>query len=432
MERERWRSRATFLLSSIGFAIGFGNLWRFPYLVGENGGAVFIAFFLLVVLFIAIPLFSIELALGKATRKDPVGAYRALAPRTPWFINGYLNVLTITFILGYATVICGWVMAYAFKTVMGTFAGMTPDEVAAYFEAFRSRPVEVLAWASLFLAALVAVLVRGLNKGIERANKFLIPALFIILGILLFRALTLDNIRPGLEFYLKPEFSKFTVTGAITAIGQAFFSIGVAMAGGLVFGSYMKKEQKVISNAAIIGFADTAAACLAGLVIFPCVFAFGLDPASGPGLTFITMTNVFNEMPFGRFFGFLFYILFFLAAFTSFIGASEGIVAHIRDEWGASRTRAVYIVLALLSVFAIPSAIWSVVFDKLDLTATYTLIIGGLIMTIFVGWFWPLDKFLEEAGVESRAFRLFWVIDIKFFVPLVIVVLLLNQMGIVG
>ncbi len=430
VNRETWGSRAAFLLSGMGFAIGFGNIWRFPYLVGENGGAVFIAFFLVVVAVIAIPAFAIELALGKATRKDPVGAYKSVAGRTPWFFNGYLNLITILVILGYGSMIAGWIVAYAYKTMTGVFTGMPTPEIATYFETFTQRPLEVLLWMAPYMVLLAVVVGKGLQKGIERANQILIPGLFILLLVLLVRALTLPNIGEGLKFYLMPDFSKFTTEAALVAIGQAFFSIGVAMATGLVYGSYMNQEDDVVPAAVAIGFADTLAAVLAGLVIFPCVFSFGLEPGTGPGLTFVTMSAAFANMSYGRTFGFLFYVLFFAAAFSSFIGAAEGVVAHLKDEWGFSRIKATALVVTVATTIAIASALSGAVFDALDLFSTYTLVIGGLLMTVFVGWFWPFQKFLDEARIGPGVLRTLWIIDIKFVVPLVIVVLLLRQIGV--
>lgn len=432
MSRDSWGSRIAFLFSGIGFAIGFGNIWRFPYLVGLNGGAVFIAFFLFVVVLIAIPAFTIELALGKATRTDPVGAYRKLAPRRPWFANGYLNLATVVLILGYGTVVTGWIVAYGVNMALGQFTSDSIEDTAAYFDGLIARPLEVLAWAVPHLILLAVVVTRGLQRGIEAANKLLIPALFGILVLLLIRAASLPKVGEGLEFYLMPDFSAFNSDAAITAIGQAFFSIGVAMATGLVYGSYMRAEDGVLSSAAAIAIADTVAAFLAGMVIFPFVFSFGLQPDAGVGLTFVTMSAAFSQMPLGRVFGTLFYMLFFFAAFSSLIGAAEGVIAHLRDQWGIPRRRCVVLVMAMTVVLAIPAAVSIRAFNLMDSATGYTLVIGGLVMALFVGWVWPVEKFLDVAGIESTWARRLWSWDIKFVVPSVILLLLASQLGLLG
>jgi|SaaInlStandDraft_4_1057021.scaffolds.fasta_scaffold04348_2 neurotransmitter:Na+ symporter, NSS family len=423
-KRENWTSRISFILSAIGFAAGIGNLWRFPYLVGKYGGGVFLLFYLAIVTIIGIPLLSIEIALGKTTKKDPVGAYKKLAPKKLWFLNGYINILTIVLILGYASIVGGWIVGYFFKSAIGTFSGMAPSEITSYFASFISNPIEVIGWTVAFIAGIAIILLRGLNKGVEKVNKIMLPALFLVLIILIIRSLTLPGITKGLIFYFKPDISKFTLEGALAAIGQAFYSIGVAMTASLVYGSYLNKKEKIVSNAMIIGFADTLVAILAGLIIFPSVAAFGLEAGAGPGLTFITMPNVFNQIAFGNFFGSLFYLLFFLAAFTSFVGGAEGVIAHLRDEWGITRKKGVYITTATMLAIAIPSAISSIVFEKLDFfTNNYLIITGGLIMTIFVGWGWPMENFLKQANIKSKILRILWTFIIKFFAPLVIIII---------
>ena len=432
-QRESWRSRITFLLSSIGFAAGIGNLWRFPYLVGKYGGGIFLLFYLVAVALIGISLLATEISLGRATQKDPVGAYKKLAPQKFWFLNGYLNVFTMVLISGYSSIVGGWIMAYFFKTIAGGFANMAAPEIAESFHSFVADPVEVIIWTAVFIGALTTVLLKGLNRGVETANRLMLPALSVIMLILLARALTLPGLSKGLVFFLKPEMSHFSLEGALAALGQAFFSIGIAMAAGLVYGSYLGKGEKIISNAVIIAFADTLIAIVAGLIIFPSVAAFGLEPGAGPGLTFITMPNVFNQMPLGNIFGALFYLLFFLAAFTSFLGGAEAIVAHLRDEWHMTRTRGVTITAAAMLCIAIPSAFTTTVFSTLDsLVNNYLLIIGALVMTLFAGWVWPINKFFEEAGVRSKTLKVFWGFNIKFLVPAIIVMIWLSQLGILG
>ena len=323
MERERFSSKIGFFLSAIGFAIGIGSLWRFPYLVGRYGGGIFLLFYVLIIFGIAIPLFVLEMALGSASQKNPAGAYRQLGKGKPWTLNGYLNIFAMQLLLGYTMPVAGWVMAYIFKTGLGTFQALSPAEIGDYFGAFIANTPEVIAWSAATVVLVVLIIGRGLNKGLEFANSLCMPALFLILTVLIVRSLTLPGATEGLVYYLKPDFSKFTARAVYDCIGQAFFAIGVGMAAGIVFGSYLKQEQKSLLKQGIhIGSALTLAGFLSGLVIFPAVFSFGLEPAGGPGLTFVTMPNVFNKMPMGTLFGVLFYVLSYLAALSSWLGGA--------------------------------------------------------------------------------------------------------------
>lgn len=433
-ERESWTTRFAFILATLGFSAGIGNLWRFPYLVGKYGGGIFLLFYLLVVFLIAIPLFSIEITLGKATRKDPVGAYKALAPKSHWFLNGYLNIATMVLIAGYASIIVGSIFAYIFKTATGVFSGMSSEQTAIYYGEFISNKYEVIFWTLITIGILIFILRRGLNKGIEVANKIMMPSLFFVLVILIIRALTLPGISEGLKFYLKPDITKFTWEGALAAIGQTFFAIGVAMAAGLVYGSYLPRESKhVVSNAGIIAVSSTLIAFMAGLIIFPSVFAFSLDPAAGPGLTFITMPNVFNQMPAGNLFGTLFYILFFLAALTSFIGAYEAIIAWLRDQYRVPRAKGVWITASGVLGIALISASSTKFFNLADYVANNIfLILGALLMAIFVGWIWRIPNFAKEAGIKSAKAISVWSFLIKYLAPIIIIISWLTQSGIIN
>ncbi|HUU51594.1 MAG TPA: sodium-dependent transporter [Candidatus Heimdallarchaeota archaeon] len=432
-ERESWTNRVGFILATLGFSAGIGNLWRFPYLTGKYGGGIFLIFYILIVFLLAIPLFTIEITLGKATQKDPVGAYKTLKPKSPWFLNGYLNVATMFLIAGYAAPIVGSIFAYIFKTAVGTFSGRSSHEIAEYYASFSANGLEVIIWTLLATAILVIILRRGLNKGVEAANNIMMPALFLIIVILVVRALTLPGASKGLTFYLKPDISKFTWEGALAAIGQAYFAIGVAMCVALVYGSYLPKEsKKVISNSMIVVLSSTAIAFMAGLIIFPSVFAFGLEPSSGIGLSFITMPNVFNEMPAGTVFGTLFYILFFLAALTSFIGAFEGIGAFLRDNFNFSRNKSIMTVGIGVMILASISASSQKFFGIADfISNNIFLILGAIVMAVFVGWVWKMPNFADAAGIKSKKSLLIWTVLVKYFAPLVMLVPWLAQLGVI-
>lgn len=431
MERERFSSKIGFFLSAIGFAIGIGSLWRFPYLVGRYGGGIFLLFYVLIIFGIAIPLFVLEMALGSASQKNPAGAYRQLGKGKPWTLNGYLNIFAMQLLLGYTMPVAGWVMAYIFKTGLGTFQALSPAEIGDYFGTFIANTPEVIAWSAATVVLVVLIIGRGLNKGLEFANSLCMPALFLILTVLIVRSLTLPGATEGLVYYLKPDFSKFTARAVYDCIGQAFFAIGVGMAAGIVFGSYLKQEQKSLLKQGLhIGSALTLAGFLSGLVIFPAVFSFGLEPAGGPGLTFVTMPNVFNKMPMGTLFGVLFYVLFYLAALSSWLGGAEAVVASYMEEFGFSRKKAVYTVGGTMFAIGCVSAYSMDFFETADAVLNNALIAGGLLLTLFVGWSWGMRKFFDEAGIRSSTTQAIFTIIVKYVAPATIIILGLSMHGV--
>lgn len=429
-QRESFSSKIGFFLSAIGFAIGIGSLWRFPYLVGKYGGGLFLLLYVVIIFAIATPLLVLELALGGASGKNPVGAYRELGKGKGWSLNGYLNVFAMQLLLGYTMPVAGWVTGYIFKTGAGVFQTMSPAQIGEYFGAFMGNAPEVIAWSSLTVVLVVLIINRGLNKGLEMANAVCMPALFIILFVLIIRSVTLPGAGEGLAYYLKPDFSKFTFEAVYDCLGQAFFAIGVGMAAGIVFGSYLKQEQKsLVQQGFHIGGALLLAGFLSGLVIFPAVFAFNLEPAGGPGLTFVTMPNVFNQMPMGSFFGVLFYILFYLAALSSWLGGTEAVVAAYMEEFGLSRKTAVYVVGAVMLAIGSIAAYSMDFFEMADNIVNNSLVVGGLVLTVFVGWFWGMDRFFGEAAIQSPAMRTAFTIIVKYVAPAGIIFLGLGMHG---
>ena len=387
-------------------------------------------FYVLIIFGIAVPLLILELALGSASQKSPIGAYRELSGGKVWILNGYLNVFAMQLLLGYTMPVAGWVTAYIFKTAVGTFKDMTPAQVGTYFENFMGSAPEVIAWSAITVILVAVIISRGLNKGLEAANLFCMPALFLILILLIFRSVTLPGSHYGVVYYLKPDFSKFTAKAIYDCLGQAFFAIGVGMSAGIVFGSYLKQEQKNLVRQGIhIGIALTLAGFLCGLVIFPAVFAFGLEPAFGPGLTFITMPNVFNQMPLGSLFGVLFYILFYLAALSSWLGGAEAVAAAYMEEFGFNRRKAVYMVGAITFILGCFSAYSMKFFEIADTILNNSLIIGGLILALFVGWSWSMDKFFKEANVQSSSIKTIFTLIVKYIAPAAIIYLGLSMHG---
>jgi len=431
-ERENWGSRFGFLMAAIGYSMGVGNFWRFPYMAGTNGGGLFLLFYLIVVALITIPMYTIEMALGKASRTEPVGTYKVLKPGTPWYLNGYVSAFINLIMTGYTAPIAGSVIAYLFKTAAGTFRGMSPAEVEAYYTKFSSNPLEVLGWTSILVILLVLVLHRGLNKGIEKITKVLMPILFLVLVVLVIRSVTFPGAKEGILFYLKPDFTKFTWKAVMSAMGQSFFSIGIGLGCALTFGSYMRPQDKIVPNTTLSASVSTLAALLSGFLIFPLVFGFGLKPGAGVGLTFITMPNVFNKMPFGFLFGPLFWLLFFLAAFSAFLGGTEAIVTHLKDRWKVERKKGTFVMAFTVMALAAVASLSTKILALVDYIAVNIFMMGAALVTvIFVGWVWPVSKFLETAEIQKKAGRFYWTFIIKYFAPIVIIIIWLSQFGII-
>lgn len=432
-EKQEFGSRLGMILATVGFAAGVGNLWRFPYLVGTNGGGIFLLFYLVIVLIVGIPLLTAELSIGSAGGRNPVGSYRNLSDNKIWVFNGYLHLLAAVLIAAYTMPVYAWILYYVFNTVMGNLQGLDPAAVGATFDNLVGNHTQLFLWAGINVFFIIMVVRNSLQKGIEKIAKILLPALIVIMVALAIRGLTLPNAMEGIKFYLMPDLSKFTLESAFAALGQAFFSIGIAMAVSMVFASYMNEKDKVkiVENAAIISLADTGIALLAGFMIFPSVFAFGLEPNAGPGLTFVTMPNVFNQMAGGQIWGSLFYLGFYFAAFTSVIAAWEAPISYFMQEHKMTRKKSLFITAVLIIAIAIP-ATWSMaIFDKLDyIQNNFILVFGALFMTLFVGWVWGIDNFCQAARIKNKTLRSVFSILIKYVNPLIIIILILNLFGI--
>lgn len=445
--REVWASKLGMLFATIGFSIGIGNIWRFPFLVGSHGGGAFLVVYLLIVLLIGIPLFTLELGMGRATSRSPVGAYRRLAPGSPWYLMGFLACpITIGLLAAYTAPVMGWFLAYVFKSAQGSFLGLNQEQIAGFFGAFISNPWEAVFWTFLTVGYVVWVVSKGLNSGVERWSKILMPVLFGLLLVLVVRSMTLPGATKGLIFYLKPDLSKLTMTTVLAALGQVFYSIGIGMGAGMVFGGYMNKATSVPGTALTVALADTTVAFVAGLMIFPAVFAFGLEPASGPTLTFITMPNVFNHMPLSTLFGSLFYLLVFIAGVTSSIGAVESLVAWLSDEYGIARRKAALGAGLVVFGIAVPSALsfgplaqttfaGKTFFDLADfLVSNIFLPVGAIGMALFVGWIWGMEHFRKESDEGALGFRVttLWDPIVKYIIPLAVLLIFLAGLGIIG
>ena len=301
--RGQWQTRAGFIAAAAGSAIGLGNIWRFPYITGMYGGGAFVLIYILLLVFIGYPVMNSELLLGRKTTKNPVGAYKALAPGSPWIIVGFMGVAAGFIILSYYSVVAGWAIAYIFKS--GAYMAAEAD-TANIFVSTISSTFGGIFWHTIFMALCIGIVAGGVEQGIEKWAKILMPILLALIIILIIRSVTLPGAGEGLSFYLSPDFSKFSGAGFLAALGQVFFTLSLGMGAMITYGSYLKKDEDLPLNAKYVVGADTLIALLAGLVIFPAVFAFGLEPASGPGLTFITIPAVFTQIGVsGHFFGIL-------------------------------------------------------------------------------------------------------------------------------
>lgn len=427
--KEQFSSIFGFLMVAIGFAVGVGSLWRFPYVCGANGGAVFIFAYLIIILAIGIPLLTAEISMGFSTKETPLGAYKQLAPGKKWYMNGYLHLAAALFIFSYTVPIYAYILNYLYRTIIGFFDGMNSGQITQYFGEFTADYSQLFIFA-IVNWALVALVVRGgLQGGVEKIAKFLLPLLAIIMVVIIIAGLRLEGAVAGVEFLLKPDFSKFTFESLLTALGQAFFAVGIGMLASMVFGSYIgNPKENIGKSASVICTAIIFAGVAAGFMIFPMVFAFGLEPAAGPGLTFITLPNAFNQIAGGRIIGSLFYFGFYIAAFTSAIGILEAVVGTIRDKLNISRNKALALSMSIAVVIGIPSILSSPFFNAIDLvTNNYIIVVGAFILSIFVGWIWGIDNFINATNIKSNFARTWIKICVKFVSPIVILVIFAAQ-----
>ena len=445
---EQWSSRLGFLLASVGFAVGLGNIWRFPYVTGENGGSAFLIIYLACALGIGLPLLISELTIGRRGRSSPSGSIRAVAAESGasarWRAVGSLAVFCVFIILSYYTVLSGWTFDYFLRAARGSFEGVGADESNAMFSGLLNNPGRLLFWNTVVHLTIIFIVRRGVQAGIESAVKILMPALFGALIVMVIYGAVAGDMASTMKFMLEPDFSKVTVRTVMVAIGQAFFSIGIGMAALITFGSYLPKEISIPKSATIVILADTAVALLAGFAIFPLVFAFGLEPSAGAGLIFQTLPLAFGQMPGGQLFGAIFFILLIAAALSSCIGCAEAVVSWVDERFGIKRETGVLLTagaawaVGILTIMSlgdwsgyypldfIPAFEGKTIFDALDfLAANILLLIGGLLISVFIGWFVPKHIKLDEIGVEEGLFFNFWRFMIRFVIPPVLVIVLI-------
>jgi len=420
-QRGFWGSRFGFILAASGSAIGLGNIWKFPYIVGENGGGAFVLIYLICIFIIGTPIMLAEFTLGRKTNLNPVGAFHSLKPNSAYTSIGYMGVLAGFLILSFYGVVGGWTFAYVVKSVTGSVLSFTsPKEAGSFFEIFISNTGETLLYHALFMSLCIAIVLRGVHGGIERACKILMPTLVLFLFLLMIRSLTLDGAMEGVGFYLNPDFSKISVNTVLIALGQAFFSLSLGMGCMITYGSYLSEKENLTSSTVYVVMFDTLIALLVGMVIFPAVFAMGLEPTEGPSLVFSVLPTVFNSMPMGHVVSIIFFTLLAIAAITSGISLLEVVVAYFIDQRGWQRKKAVIIVGSSIFAFGIPSGLsfgamaelklaGMTFFDHVDnIASNYLLPLGGMLTAIFVGWVWGTNNAHIEIEKYKNKFNFPW------------------------
>ena len=453
MKRENFGSRLGFLLVSAGCAIGIGNVWRFPYVAGQNGGGVFVLFYLLFLLCMGVPVLTMELAVGRAGRKSAVGAYRALEkPGSKWHVHGWFCILGCYLLMMYYTTVSGWMLSYFVKFATGTFTGMNADQVAGVFGDMLSNPGEMGFWMAVTVVVGFFICSRGLQNGLEKITKWMMAALLLLILVLAGHSLILPGAKEGLSFYLLPDFKRASDVGLgsviMAAMNQSFFTLSLGIAAMEIFGSYMSDANRLPGEAVRICCLDTFVALMSGMIIFPACFSFGLEPGQGPSLIFMTLPRVFVSMTGGRLWGALFFLFLTFASFTTVLAVFENIMASCMDNFGWSRKKAtivcgIFILLASMPCVlgynlwyfeaSLPSGATGQILDIEDfLVSNLLLPIGSLIYLLFCvsKWGWGFDKYLAEAnkgtglGMSPR-FKIYF----QFILPMLILVILLVGLG---
>lgn len=445
--RSHWSSRWTFTLATAGSAIGLGNIWKFPYMTGVNGGSAFVLVFLACIAVVGIPLMMCEIMLGRRAQRNPVDGMAALAKEagvtTLWRWVGIMGLVAGLLILAFYSVIAGWVLDYVVRAASGSFNGIDGVMAQSQFDAFLAAPLELGLWHTLFIVMTMSVVARGVNSGLEAANNILMPALFAILLVLLGYSLAEGDVARSAHFMFYPDFSKVTPVAVLSALGHAFFSLSLGMGAVMVYGSYLQRHVSIARTSLFVALADTGVGLLVGLAIFALVFANGLEPAAGPGLIFQTLPIAFGKMPGGAFIGTLFFLLVAFAAWTSAISLVEPAIAWLTENTRLNRRQAAWLIgltdwllgIAVLLSFSAWKDVRLLfglnIFDTLDkLTTNILLPLGGLLMALFAGWVMKTHHVQEELNVSSRPYRL-WRFTIRFISPLAIIAIFLYLFGLV-
>lgn len=445
-KRDSFSSKIGIIAAVAGSAIGLGNIWRFPYVAGENGGAAFLVFYILFIIMIGIPVMLSEFVIGRRAQRNPFGAFRLLKPGQPWYLIGLMGIAAAFMILAFYSTIAGWTLEYLYQSVINGFSGKSPDELTNMFTEFQRGGLMPVAWQLIFMFLTAFIVWRGVKDGIEKYAKILMPILLAIIIVISIRSLTLPGAAAGIEFLFKPDFSKIDTGVILEALGQAFFSLSIGMGTLITYGSYISKKDKLPNTAYAVSAADTFIAIIAGVAIFPAVFAFGINPAEGEGLVFITLPNIFQQMAGGYFWSLLFFILLSVAALTSTISVLEVVVAYFSEELNIPRKRATAIAAALITILGIFCTLSQGPADKLEIysddlfgdleyaAANVLLPLGGFFIVTFVGWFMGYKNVKGEVSNEGKykaRFLDLFMFLVRFIAPVAIALVFLNGVGLI-
>ena len=439
-----WSSRMAFILAVTGSAVGLGNIWKFPYIAGQNGGGAFVLVYLVCVIVIGMPVMMSEILIGRRGRRNPVATMELLGKEEGssgnWRWVGGMGVLAGILILSYYSVIAGWTLGYVVKSATGVFVGASAEAVSAEFSGFVGDWRIIGFCHTLFMALSVFVVARGVERGLEQAVKFMVPALLILMLVLLGYSINSGYFGEGVAFMFTPDWAKLTWGSVLAALGQAFFTLSIGMGAIMAYGAYLPEETSITGASAAVVTADTSIAILAGLAIFPLVFANGLDPADGPGLVFQTLPLAFGQMAGGVFFSTIFFVLLAFAAWTSAIGLMEPAVAWVVEHFSKSRSQATVMIGGLIwligmgsvlsfNVLADAQFLAGTLFDNVDyLTSNIMLPLGGLLITIFAGWVMCRNSTADELGSSGSLYKA-WRLLARFIAPIGILFVLINAVS---
>lgn len=443
-KRDTFGTRLGIIFATVGSAVGLGNIWRFPYMLGSNGGAAFLLVYLLCALLLGLPVMIAEFYIGRHSKRNAAGAFKVIAPGTKWSVIGYNGVLAAFLILGFYFVIAGWTLEYVFQAVTGSLGEKSAAVFEVEFSNFSSGIFRPILWTLLFMGITHYIITTGVKNGIERSSKLLMPMLFMILIALCIRSLTLPGAMDGIDFLFKPDFGKLSSSVLLSAMGQAFFSLSVGMGCLITYSSYFNNKTNLQRTALEVTLIDTLVAVLAGVMIFPAVFSFGIKPTAGVELVFITLPNVFGQLPFGSLWSCIFFLLLAVAALTSTISLHEVATAYLHEERNMTRKRAALYVSSGVTVLAVLSSLSFGVmkdftlfgltfFDLLDyVTAKLMLPLGGMLICIFVGW--RIEKKILKAELTNKGtvpfyFFRFYSFLLKYIAPVAIGFIFLNELG---
>ena len=445
--RDSFGSKIGVVAATAGSAVGLGNIWRFPYVLGENGGGAFLIIYLCFVFAIGFPVMLAEFTIGRRAQRNALGSFKKLAPGKPWYLIGLMGIVAAFMILAFYSTIAGWTLEYLVQALINGFDGKNSDQLTRSFEVFQSGSFRPVIWQLVFMFLTAFIIYRGVKNGIEKYTKILMPLLVVLIIIICIRSLTLEGAHEGLDFLFTPDFSKIKWNVILKALGQAAFSLSIGMGTLITYGSYIQKDNNLPATAFQVSMADTLIAILAGVMIFPAVFAFNINPAEGPGLVFIVLPNIFEQMAGGYFFSILFFLLLAIAALTSTVSVLEVVVAYFSEELNMSRRKATIIAATAISIVGIFATLsfgpldnalifGRTIFDWFDyLSANILLPLGAIFIVLFVGWYLGKknvrDELSNKGELRGRFVSTFMII-VKFIAPIAITMAFIYGLGLLG